>query len=209
MEKPFHSFPGKPGVQSSELQEFRWKALGLGKQWPLKGKWVLDVGAANGWFSHKCIDGGAKKVVAIEPVRLVHTYEHEGQLEVIEDFFDTAVPEYLPRCMFGTDYDKEFDYVLMLRVLYHMKNPVLALQRAHDALRPGGILFLESWFDNPTSDDMTMKLIEDAPDGWRFAPSRACLYRLLELLGFEDTCYATSYMECHRNIWQFRKKITV
>ena len=198
-EKQFHTMLGKPGIQSAELQEFRWKALGLGKQWPLKGKCVLDVGTAEGWFSHKCIDNGAE-VVAVESVRSVHQYKG---LTVIKARFDgcgTEVP--------GGSRKEQFDYVLMLRVLYHMRNPLIALHRVHCALKPGGILFLESWFDDPTSDDMTMELIEDNPDGWRFVPSRACLYRLLELLGFEDTCYSTSYMEGHRTIWALKKKTT-
>ncbi len=190
------------GIQSEADLQKRWDALNLGD---LKGKRVLDVGAAEGWFSKKCQDAGAE-VTAVEPVRAVLS-----EIEVISDHFDRlgVMPsECLPPCVFGTDYDREFDIVLMLRVLYHMKVPQMALRRASWALKPGGVLYLENWFEDPAANDsVTMQMYEDKPDGWRFVPSPACVARLLIHYGFEDLKIIHQYQSDQRQIWCATKSI--
>lgn len=37
-----------------------------------------------------------------------------------------------------------FDIVLFLGVIYHLRNPLLALDKIHSVVKPGGLLFVES-----------------------------------------------------------------
>jgi SAM-dependent methyltransferase len=83
-----------------------------------------------------------------------------------------------------------FDAITMLHVLEHLDSPRRALERAHELLRPGGILLVET----PTVDSPWFRL---APRRWRqlipdhyYFFSRATLERLLRETGFEPLSHA-------------------
>ncbi|QDU87537.1 tRNA (mo5U34)-methyltransferase [Pirellulimonas nuda] len=91
----------------------------------LTGKRVLDVGAWNGCFSFECERRGAREVVAMsleDPEetgfnRLKHALDSDVQY--LTGSVYTLSPEQL-----GT-----FDVVLFLGVLYHLRYPLLAIDR--------------------------------------------------------------------------------
>jgi tRNA (mo5U34)-methyltransferase len=88
----------------------------------LRGLRVLDIGAWDGWFSFEMERRGAQ-VVAIDcwdnpRFRQIHTALN-SQVDYREmDFYDLT-PETVGR----------FDIVLFMGVLYHLKHPLLALER--------------------------------------------------------------------------------
>jgi len=104
----------------------------------LDGLTVLDIGAWDGFFSFEAERRGAKRVVAYDLVPA----DHCG--------FDTARTllgsgvEYVQGSVYdlGQENVGRFDIVLFFGVLYHLRYPLLALDRIHDVC--GGRLLLET-----------------------------------------------------------------
>jgi tRNA (mo5U34)-methyltransferase len=97
----------------------------------LRGKSVLDIGAWDGFFSFEAERRGARRVLATD------SYCWSGEGWGTKDGFDTA-----RRIMRSTVEDHEidvmdlspdaigtFDVVLFIGVLYHMRHPLMALER--------------------------------------------------------------------------------
>jgi len=98
---------------------------------PYLGERVLDVGAGIGTFSELASDGRA--VVALEPdpelaPALRRRFEGRPNVTVVEGTVE--------------DVGGEFDSIICLNVLEHIRDDVTALRRFHDLLVPGGRLLL-------------------------------------------------------------------
>lgn len=182
------------GIQSEAQLQERWNVIrpALGD---LRDKRVLDVGAAEGWFTARCKEAGAD-VVAVEPVR---AFAVPNVLRIMQPFDSPA---------FWDDVlglPGAFDFVLMLRVLYHMKIPQLALARAASLLREGGVLILENWFEDPSRGTLELEYFEDNPDGWRFVPTAPALRAMLRQYGFDKPEVLHTYQGGCRQIWRTTK----
>jgi len=88
----------------------------------LTGKRVLDVGAWTGWCSFEMERRGAQ-VVAVDCVEFAEFREAHRLLGSQVDYRILDVDELTPE---GVGH---FDYVLFLGVLYHLRNPLLGLER--------------------------------------------------------------------------------
>ena len=108
------------GFQTIEQMKMRVRQFPIPED--LRGKHVLDIGAWDGWFTFEMERRGAS-VVAADAVRS-EKFERARELlgsraeYVIADVCDLK-PETLGK----------FDIVLFLGVLYHVKHPMLALER--------------------------------------------------------------------------------
>jgi tRNA (mo5U34)-methyltransferase len=133
----FHTIDLGDGIVTSGIEQATaWKLSYLALPEDLTGKTVLDVGAWDGFFSFECERRGAKRVLATDSLM--------WRLETGRAGFDTArealgstvdsleidVMELAPERVGGT-----FDIVLFLGVLYHMRDPMLALERAASVTR--------------------------------------------------------------------------
>jgi len=91
----------------------------------LEGKSVLDVGGNSGYFSLRMKQRGAGRCVMVEPV-----VEFVDQATFVFDQFgvevDVVCEDVHAWCLTT---DERFDYVLFLGLFYHLKYPVLVLDR--------------------------------------------------------------------------------
>jgi tRNA (mo5U34)-methyltransferase len=123
---PYHSLelPGGvviPGVVPVErLRERLDRYLPL---CDLRGKRVLDIGAASGWNSFELEKRGAL-VVALDCVEYPEFAYAKRALDSHVEFVLLDVDE-ISRERLGS-----FDYVLCFGVLYHLRHPLLALERS-------------------------------------------------------------------------------
>ncbi|MBI4463435.1 MAG: DUF1698 domain-containing protein [Acidobacteria bacterium] len=122
----------------------RWKLLEPYVPEDLAGQTVLDVGGNAGFFSLQMKLRGAKRCVLVEPytefVRQARfaAQEFAVKLEIVNEDIHTY-------CLTT---EERFDYVIFLGLFYHLKYPVLVLDRLaemtkqrmffHSYVIPGG-----------------------------------------------------------------------
>jgi tRNA (mo5U34)-methyltransferase len=110
-----------PGLQP--IEHLRWRLDQFGLPQDLRGKRVLDVGAWDGWFSFECERRGAQ-VVAVDCIPLDTFHEAKELLGSKVEYLTLDVNELSARKL-GT-----FDIVLFFGVLYHLRHPLLGLEKA-------------------------------------------------------------------------------
>jgi tRNA (mo5U34)-methyltransferase len=109
-----------PGLQS--VEHLRWRLGLFGLPDDLRGKRVLDIGAWDGWFSFECERRGAD-VVAVDCVALNTFLEARELLNSRVEYLTLDVSE-LSAAKLG-----RFDIVLFFGVLYHLRHPLLGLEK--------------------------------------------------------------------------------
>ncbi len=169
-----------PGLQT--IDQLRLRA----RQFPipddLRGKRVLDIGAWDGWFSFEMERRGAS-VVAVDSVRSEKFLYARDRLRSKVEYHISDVYDLRPSEL-GV-----FDIVLFLGVLYHVKNPVLALERVCAMSR--GLVCVESFVTDDGSDPGAkpcMEFYETTElcgqfDNW-VGPNVACLLSFCRTAGF-------------------------
>ena len=88
----------------------------------LRGKRVLDIGAWDGWFSFEMERRGAE-VLAIDNWDNPRFHQARAMLNSRVEYRQMDMYELTPERV------GRFDIVLFLGVLYHLKHPLLALER--------------------------------------------------------------------------------
>jgi tRNA (mo5U34)-methyltransferase len=133
------------------------EALGLPDD--CSGLRVLDIGCRDGFFSFAMEARGAD-VTGVD-----YAPSSVTGFEVAATILDSKV-EYVVENVYDLDPEKydRFDVVLFLGVLYHLRNPLLALDRIRQMLNPGGLLFVECQL---STDERVNSL--DIPI-WQFYP---------------------------------------
>ena len=119
----------------------------------LAGKTVLDIGAWDGYFTWTCEKLGAE-VTSIDTTREAGgnwggTKGYEFCKRVLDAKARLVYPlsiYHLPDEMY-----RQFDVVLNFGVIYHLHNPMMALERTFQATKPGGLAIFETAHDNRNS----------------------------------------------------------
>lgn len=118
----------------------RWKAMRRLHD-GLRGKHVLDLGAAEGFFSCACADLGAD-VTAVEMQPL--TFDRLVYVVGQRNLADRIVPILTNAERFLVRDPQRADVVLSLNLIHHLAGPLLHLALIRDALTSGGVLYLEA-----------------------------------------------------------------
>ena len=109
-----------PGLQPIEHLRRRLDLFGLPSD--LRGRRVLDIGAWDGWFSFECERRGAE-VVAADCIPLDTFLEAKELLGSQVEYLTLDVNELSARRL------GKFDIVLFFGVLYHLRHPLLGLEK--------------------------------------------------------------------------------
>jgi len=154
----------------------------------LAGKTVLDIGAWDGFFSFEAERRGAARVVAADS----YSWSGEGwgrkaSFELARDLLGSRVEDrHIEVLDLSPETVGRFDVVLFLNVLYHMRHPLLALERV--ASVTAGTLILETHLD--LTDEET-PAIAFYPDGEMWGdtstycgPNLPALLAMLKFVGF-------------------------
>ncbi len=152
----------------------------------LIGKTVLDVGAWDGYFSFAAERLGASRVVAVDTYAWRRPggkdgfdYARQALNSAVEDL-EVEVLDVSPETV------GRFDVVLFLGVLYHMRHPLLALERMASVTKE--LLVVETLVDMtflraPAVAFYPWKLQGDETNWW--GPNRAAVLGMLRSVGFE------------------------
>ena len=171
------------GYNSLEILRARWEQFGLPAD--LSGRRVLDIGAWDGWFTFESERRGAQ-VTSIDCVEIPNFLEMKRRLQSHADYRILDFYE-LPAAGLG-----QFDYVLFLGVLYHLKHPLLALEivcalTATTAIVDSFVTDPTTWQEHrdqvPSMEFYETDELGNQLDNW-IGPSVGCLMALSRAAGF-------------------------
>lgn len=126
-----------PGCQNSPAVLTTLEQLGLPSD--LAGKRVLDVGARDGFFSFAAEKRGAD-VVAVD-----YAEPSVTGFGIAAELLGSRVPYHVDN-VYDLSPEKTglFDVILFLGVIYHLRNPMLALDRLRSLCKPDALLLIET-----------------------------------------------------------------
>jgi tRNA (mo5U34)-methyltransferase len=156
----------------------------------LQGKTALDIGAWDGFFSFEAERRGAKRVLATDSfcwggdgwgTKAGFELARKALKSNVEDL-EIDVLDLSPETV-GV-----FDLVLFLGVLYHMRHPLLALERVHSVT--ANHLILETELDMLGCKRPAMAFYPGAelandPTNW-WGPNPAAVEAMLRTVGFRE-----------------------
>jgi tRNA (mo5U34)-methyltransferase len=167
----------------------------------LDGKSVLDVGCFDGFNSFEAMRRGAARVLAADHF-IWHAHPHRREAfelarsRIAPDLrdIDIDVLDMTPERV-GT-----FDIVLFAGVLYHLRNPFLAIERVASLARE--TLIVETHLDaldlpRPAMVFYPTTELNNDPTNW-WGPNPACVVAMLKDVGFSDVAYRNHPVAIHR-----------
>ncbi len=188
----FHDYEIVPGVRTHGMSLMKDRAHYFQIPEDLTGKRVLDVGCADGYFTFLAESRGAEVVSIDSWPRQGFFLAHEI-LDSKAQFHHMNVYDINPEQL-GT-----FDIVFFFGVYYHLKNPILALERIASVTREYVIVESEVIPPEETSggQDIISRFYErdelgDDPTNW-WVPSMPCLLRTVRAAGFPRAEVAMCY----------------
>jgi tRNA (mo5U34)-methyltransferase len=170
-------------VVAPGANDIEWLLNRVGLPLTLEGATLIDIGTTNGGGAFIAQQRGAKKVVAVD----IYGPERFG-FDRLNAAFGAGVD-----FVRGTIYElpqilgeEQFDEVLFLGVLYHLRHPLLALDSLRRLTRKHLYLETAVW-GNPSDPPMARYFRRDELAGdssnW-FAPNLSCLVDWVESSGF-------------------------
>jgi tRNA (mo5U34)-methyltransferase len=145
----FHSIDLGGGIVTPGVGDSPRALERMGLPADLSGRTVLDVGAWDGFYSFEAERRGARRVVAADHFAWHATagrWTGRAGFDLARDALGSQVEDVdIDVAELDPERVGVFDVVLFLGVLYHLRNPLLALERV--ASVTGGMLVLETAVD--------------------------------------------------------------
>lgn len=168
----------------------------------MTGLSVLDVGAWDGYWTFEALKRGAEYVRAIDDFsNTIHEGERRGwkQFDLCRDALGWRCDRVEMSVYDIEKHHQRYDVILFFGVLYHLKHPLLALEKLHAVLKPGGLLCVESAICDDYSpykpagghgDSMLMEFYPDDQYGenqtnW-WVPTLRTMACMMRVCGFEQ-----------------------
>jgi len=195
-----------PGCSNTQR---RLNKIGLPEN--LKGQTVLDIGAWDGFYSFEAERRGASRVLATD------SFSWNGGGWGTKAGFDLA-----KKILKSKVEDKKvdvldispekigsFDIVLFLGILYHMRHPMLALERAFSVTRK--LLILEthtdmSWCNRPALAFYPGTELANDTTNW-FGPNSLAVEAMLKVVGFKKVKIISSDSFFYNLSWAVKLKV--
>ena len=186
----YHTIDLGSGVVTNGVDDSPVRLARLDLPPSFAGHTVLDIGAWDGFFSFEAERRGASRVVAADSYSWRgHGWGSKAGFELartalrskVEDI-DIDVMDLSPERV-GT-----FDVVFFLGVLYHLRHPLLALERVASVTRR--LLVLETVVDmigfrRPAAAFYPGRELNHDPTNW-WAPNLPALHGMLQDVGFAE-----------------------
>jgi tRNA (mo5U34)-methyltransferase len=183
------------------LERLKWRIAQFPIPQDLRGKRVLDIGAWDGWFSFEMERRGAE-VVSVDSTPQTR---FEQARKLLGSKAERVVADI---CHLTPERVGYFDIVLFFGVLYHVKHPMLALERVCELCRHAA--FVESYVTDDGTNPAAVPVMEfyEATelrgqfDNW-VGPNTACLLAMCRAAGFarvqlESVDQSRAHVSCFR-----------
>jgi tRNA (mo5U34)-methyltransferase len=207
----FHSIELRPGIVTPGHDVTRDRLDQLQIPANLSGKSVLDVGAWDGFFSFEAERRGASRVVAADSFAWNgESWSDKSGFELAREVLGSAVQDVDIDVMdLAPDTVGTFDVVLFLGVLYHVRHPLLALERVANVT--AGHLILEThvdltWLRRPAMAFYPGKELGWDPTNW-WGPNVAAIAGMLRTVGFSHVSLVTPNTYMYRALRSARRAV--
>jgi tRNA (mo5U34)-methyltransferase len=193
--KWFHTIELAPGLTTPGLDPTHERLDILKMPESLAGRSVLDVGAWDGFFSFEAERRGAKRVVAADSFAWnADNWSNKNGFELARRTLGSAVEDVEVDVMdLSPEQVGQFDLVLFLGVLYHLRHPLLALERL--ASVTADQLILETHIDLTWTRRPAMAFYPGLEVGWDptnwWGPNPEAVVAMLKSVGFSDVRVVT------------------
>jgi len=204
--KWFHTIDLGQGVVTPGLDDSPAKLKTLGFPQDLRGKSVLDIGAWDGFFSFEAERRGASRVLATDSFCWSGSgWGTQDGFNLARRALDSKVQDLEIEVLdISPERVGKFDVVLFLGVLYHMRHPLLALEKIASVTQ--GQIILETHADLLTCEWPAMRfypgteLNGDGSNWW--GPNASAVETMLKEVGFQRV--EQIYLRPFENIQQGR-----
>ncbi|MDH3319545.1 MAG: DUF1698 domain-containing protein [Betaproteobacteria bacterium] len=189
----FHTIDLGQGVTTPGRNDPRNQTLPrLGLPEDLSNKTVLDIGAWDGFFSFEAERRGARRVLATDS----HAWwSRKPAFELARRALDSRVEDFDIDVMeLSPDKIGTFDVVLFLGVLYHLRHPLLALEKVFSVTADHLILETVTdltWTSYPAMRFYPGNELAGDESNW-FGPNPAAVVGMLKAAGFTRTKIVSS-----------------
>jgi tRNA (mo5U34)-methyltransferase len=147
----------------------------------LKDKDVLDVGCNNGYYMFRMLEMEPKSITGFDPSALFNL-----QFEFINKFIKSDIEYKLLGVEHIPYYEKKFDVIFCMGVLYHRRDPVDMLKELKAGLNKGGEVILDTLMIEG-SEEVALSPIRYAKmKNVYFIPTLKTLYNWCERAKFSD-----------------------
>jgi len=198
----WHSIDLGQGVVTPGLDRSAERLRRLGMPATLAGKAVLDIGAWDGFYSFEAERRGAGRVVAMDLWDTNQAGSTDAGFLLAREALGSRVEQV--RLSIGELSPERpggvFDVVMALGVLYHLRDPLGALERLRSVT--GELLILDTETDllhlrRPAWGFYPGDELRGDPTNW-FAPNLAALRGALRAVGFSEVSVVWSTALPHR-----------
>jgi tRNA (mo5U34)-methyltransferase len=123
------------------------------KYFDIKDKCVADVGCNNGYYMFRMLEENPKRIVGFDPSAICNLHfdfiNHFIKSDIVYELLGVEHIEY---------YERKFDYIFMLGVLYHRSDPISTLKSLNRALNSGGEILIDTFMigDMDTTDEVAL-----------------------------------------------------
>jgi tRNA (mo5U34)-methyltransferase len=196
----YHRVEVAPGIFTPGINDSYDVLNNLDIPLDCSGLRILDLGARDGFFSIMLEKRNAKEVIALD-----HVPPEKTGFPVLKEIFNSKV-KYINENIYDLSPEKygEFDIVLCLGLLYHLRNPLLALDNIRRVCKR--VLYVESFcidnrfilpdkssknlssisrqlLDIPIMEFYPTDELSSDPTNW-WGPNSLCLKKMLESSSF-------------------------
>ena len=148
----------------------------------LKGKSVADIGCNNGYYLFRMLQDEPKELIGFDPSGL-----YKSQFDFINHFIKSDIIFEMLGVEHLGIYEKKFDVIFCLGVLYHRSDPIATLKSLAQGLVKGGELFLDTFMiDGENEICLTPKKTYSKIPNIYFIPTIPALKNWLERAKFGD-----------------------
>jgi tRNA (mo5U34)-methyltransferase len=176
-------------IDAEWRSDLKWRRL-LPHIPDLKGKVIADIGASNGYFMFRMAEHQPEFILGVEPASKpwANFMFMQNQVRMPSMTMEPIDVDQL------AIFDKAFDVIFFMGVIYHHKDPFGALATLFRCLKPGGTLILES---QGIPGEEPCALVPRSryahARGVYYLPTASCIQHWLHRSNFRD-------IECFANI---------
>jgi len=147
----------------------------------LENKDVLDVGCNNGYYMFRMLELNPKSITGFDPSALFNL-----QFEFINTFIKSDIKYKLLGIEHIPYYEKKFDVIFCMGVLYHRKDPIDMLKELKIGLKENGEVILDTLIIEGNEDIALSPVRYAKMKNVYFIPTLKTLYNWIEKAKFKE-----------------------